>query len=120
MAGLTVETLQRVMAAEGPVVSVVHVPAETGKPRGLVVDMTPRLRETTRLLGGPATFVGQVRHGAQRSAQAKRAAMRATWVKQAREQLPDITVRFILAQVGGVCRVDWVGEWVGGWWMRAR
>ena len=65
MAGLTVETLQRVMAAEGPVVSVVHVPAETGKPRGLVVDMTPRLRETTRLLGGArpcAPALGTVPH----------------------------------------------------------
>ena len=59
--GLTVEMMQRVMAAEGPVVSAVFVPAETGKPRAVEIDMTPRKRETNRLLGGSATFVGQVR-----------------------------------------------------------
>jgi hypothetical protein len=59
MAALTVDMLKRVMAEDGPVVSLVQVPAETGVPREVEVDMTPRLRETTRLLGGSATFLGQ-------------------------------------------------------------
>ena len=60
--GLTVAMMQKVMAAEGPVVTAVVIPVETGKPRELQVDMTPRKRETNRILGGPATFVGQVEH----------------------------------------------------------
>jgi len=55
--------LQRVMAMEGPVVAAVLIPAESGKPRQVQVDMTPRLKETNKLLGGSPTFVGQVRGG---------------------------------------------------------
>jgi len=62
--------LQRVMAMEGPVVKAVLIPAESGKPRQVQVDMTPRLKETNKLLGGSPTFVGQVRRGSRVPSQA--------------------------------------------------